>query len=55
MQIGRLVKQSIRSIWTAEDREFTPWLAQQENLDLLAETLGIGSLQQIYEEVAVGS
>lgn len=54
MEIGRLEKQDIRDVWPREDSDFTPWLAEPDNLDLLAETLGLGSLDEIYDEVAVG-
>ncbi|AVO37054.1 hypothetical protein [Pukyongiella litopenaei] len=55
MAIGRLEKQDIRSIWPLEDRDFTPWLARPENLNELAVALDLGSLDQIEEEVPVGS
>lgn len=55
MEIGRLVKQDIRDVWPREDSDFTPWLAKPGNLDLLAEELGLGSWDQIVDEVAVGS
>ncbi len=43
MRLERLEKLgSIREIWPNEARDFTPWLAQEENLALLAETLGFG-------------
>ncbi len=32
----------IRTIWPNEARDFTPWLAEDDNLALLAETLGLG-------------
>ena len=40
-KLGRIETVDVRSVWTSEDKEFTPWLAQKENLDLLAEKLGI--------------
>src|ERR1700683_4411096 len=40
-QLGRLERVDLRSIWTSEDRHFTPWLAQPENLESLGEALGI--------------
>ena len=38
---GRLESVALREVWESEDRAFTPWLAQEENLNLLANTLGM--------------
>lgn len=40
-KLGRIERVELRSIWMSEDRHFTPWLAQPENLEILGETLGI--------------
>lgn len=40
-QLGRLEKVNPRDIWETEAGNFTPWLAQEENLQLLGETIGI--------------
>lgn len=40
-KLGRIDRVELRSIWTSEDRHFTPWLAQPENLELLGAALGI--------------
>ena len=37
--LGRLEKVELRDIWKTEDRDFTPWLAQEENMSVLCETL----------------
>ncbi|MCY4556508.1 MAG: hypothetical protein OXF79_09055 [Chloroflexi bacterium] len=37
--IGRMERVSLRSVWTHEERNFTPWLL--DNLDLLSGALGI--------------
>lgn len=39
--LGRLSKVDLRHIWQSEAQDFTPWLAREDNLALLAETLGI--------------
>lgn len=37
--LGRLSRVDVREVWTNEAVGFTPWLAQEENLRLLAETI----------------
>jgi hypothetical protein len=39
--LGRLERVDLRNIWLSEATDFTPWLARKENLDILAETLGM--------------
>ena len=40
--LGQLKKvEDLRTIWSAEDSDFTPWLAQEENLKILSESIGI--------------
>ena len=39
--LGRLEKIDLREVWLSESGQFTPWLAQTENLKLLGETIGI--------------
>src|SRR3954454_8795457 len=40
-QLGRLQRVSVRDYWLDEAREFTPWLAQEENIALLGETIDL--------------
>ncbi|MCG6205771.1 DUF4268 domain-containing protein [Rhodopseudomonas sp. HC1] len=40
-ELGRLESVDLRSIWSSESADFTPWLARKENLEILAEALGI--------------
>lgn len=40
-KLGRLERVDLRQIWATEDRDFTPWLAREEHLELLAETIGL--------------
>src|SRR4051794_7796185 len=53
--LGRLVSVPLREVWPHEANDFTPWLAKNENLSLLAETLQLSDLQLQDTEVAVGS
>lgn len=39
--LGRLERMDLRGIWATEAQDFTPWLAQSENLEVLAETLNM--------------
>ena len=38
-ELGRLKKVDLRNIWDNEAQDFTPWLAEEDNLSVLAETL----------------
>ena len=51
--LGRLVKVDLRDIWQHEANDFTPWLAQPENIKLLGETIGY-ELEVEATEQAVG-
>jgi hypothetical protein len=51
--IGRLERVDLRIAWQSEASEFTPWLAQDRNLILLSEALGL-QLQLDCTEKAVG-
>lgn len=50
MKLGRIEKVELRSFWKKEDRDFTPWLAQEDNIQLLSETIGIELEVQSQEE-----
>lgn len=39
--LGRLERIDLREAWESEPQDFTPWLAQPENLAVLSETLGM--------------
>src|SRR5882724_4545695 len=39
--LGRLQKIDLREAWLSEASDFTPWLAEPENLKLLGEAIGI--------------
>ena len=51
--IGRLERVDLRDVWTSEASDFTPWLAREQNLSVLADTLGL-ELELEAEEKAVG-
>ena len=51
--VGRLERVDLRTVWTTEAGDFTPWLALPENLEVLAETLGV-DLELEAKEKAVG-
>lgn len=50
MKLGRLEKLDLRTYWKKEATDFTPWLAQEENIQLLSETIGIELEVQSQEE-----
>jgi hypothetical protein len=43
----------LHKAWVSESDDFTPWLAQPDNLRLLGETLGM-QLELMEQEKAVG-
>jgi hypothetical protein len=51
--LGRLTRVDLREIWTSEAIDFTPWLAREDNLQVLGETLEI-DLELEAQEKAVG-
>lgn len=53
MKLGRLRQLDLRDQWKKEDTGFTPWLAEEENIELLSETIGIG-LEVLKQEEYVG-
>ncbi|WP_200344911.1 hypothetical protein [Halochromatium glycolicum] len=40
-QLGRLEKVDLRDFWQSESGDFTPWLAIEENIELLSEAIGL--------------
>ncbi len=51
--LGKLERIELRDIWMSESSHFTPWLAREENLLTLGETLGL-ELELEAQEKAVG-
>ena len=52
-ELSRLKEVELRDIWPDEAQNFTPWLAEEENLTLLGETLGM-ELELENQEINVG-
>lgn len=53
-QLGKLEKiEDLRSIWKHEAKDFTPWLAEEDNLSMLSEAIGIDIILE-EEESNVG-
>lgn len=52
-RLGRLERYDLRSVWTSEAEDFTPWLAQPQNIALLGEALGL-RLELEAQEKSVG-
>lgn len=52
--LARLERLTLRAAWKHEAGEFTAWLAQDENLQLLADALGLPELALVATEHPVG-
>lgn len=53
-ELGKLKKIDLRKAWKHEAIDFTSWLAQDENLTLLSDEIGIG-IKLIKTEASVGN
>jgi hypothetical protein len=51
-KIADLITVPVRTVWPLEDKDFTPWLAKDQNLELLSEILQLGELEVEGTEVA---
>ena len=40
-KLGTLKKVDLREVWESENSDFTPWLAQEENIEILGEKIGL--------------
>lgn len=40
-QLGKLQSIDLRNVWKTEAGDFTPWLALEENIQVLSEAIGI--------------
>lgn len=48
--LGKLERVDIRHVWQREAKNFTPWLAQEENLQMLGETLHMDLVLEAQEK-----
>ena len=54
IQLSRIERVSLRDCWQNEATDFTPWLASEENIALLADALGLNELEVKAQEEHVG-
>ena len=54
MQLGKVEKLAIRDQWKNEEYDFTPWLAKEENIQLLGDEINL-DLEVEGIEMAIGS
>lgn len=54
MKLGRLKEVDVRELWKHEQYDFSPWLAQDANIELLNDILGL-TLVDVESEVYVGA
>ncbi|MBR1417996.1 MAG: DUF4268 domain-containing protein, partial [Synergistaceae bacterium] len=56
MNLGKLEEiTDLRTVWPNEASDFTPWLASDDNIELLADALGLDEINVEETESAVGS
>ena len=51
--LGKIEKVNVRSCWNSEEADFTPWLAKDENIQILADAIGI-DLEVQGTQVSIG-
>ena len=52
--LGRLEKVELKNYWKDEAKDFTPWLAEEDNINLLGDTVGM-ELEVQEKEARVGT
>lgn len=52
--LGKLQRVPLRKAWQHEASDFTPWLAEETNLNALADALSLGELELVATEHPVG-
>ena len=50
IKLSTITPVELRDCWQSESSDFTPWLAQEENMKLLAEAINIDELEVIAQE-----
>lgn len=55
LNLSKIELVPLRKCWQNESSDFTPWLAEEENIARLAEALGLSELEVIATEERVGS
>jgi len=53
LKLGRFERVELRDIWETEDRDFTPWLAQEQHIEILSDAIGM-ELEVEAQEKEVG-
>src|SRR6476620_3562418 len=48
---GRLQRVNLKDVWLQDAEDFTSWLASQENIDLLGETVGLELVVEAQKDV----
>lgn len=54
IKLSKITKVDLRDCWKNEATDFTPWLASEENIALLADALGMNELEVKAQEEHVG-
>jgi len=54
IDLSKLERVPLREAWKHEAGDFTPWLAETDNLDALAQALGLNELEAVATEQNVG-
>jgi hypothetical protein len=54
LPLSKLERVPLREAWNQEASNFTPWLAEDNNLQALAEALGLSELELVASEHLVG-
>ena len=53
-KLSKMERVPLREAWKHEAGDFTPWLAAEDNLNMLVDALGLGELELVATEHPVG-